>query len=332
MEYKIDFVVTWVDSNDKKWASKKKSYQKIDKNQKINTDSRYRDYDTLRFWFRAVEKYASWVNKIFLITDNQKPSWLNLENPKLQLVNHSDYIDPEYLPTFNSNVIELTISNIRELSENFVLFNDDTFLNDYVTPDYFFKRGVPRDLYAESPIISTKGSVAHAMVNDMEIINESFNKLEFYKRNWNKVFNLKNKAKLLRTVALLPNKNFSGMWNSHLPVSYNKKTFESVWNKYGDELRKTLKNKFRTPYDYNQWVMRYWQLASGNYEVRDAKSGIVFDLGNTDGTVIKNEIKNRKHKMICLNDTDNVSDVQSLKKMLIDVFNQQFPNKSSYEI
>ncbi len=161
---------------------KKNSYQKNDENKLINTESRYRDYDTLKFWFRSVEKYAPWVNKIFLITDNQVPDWIDPNNQKLKLINHDDYINKEYLPTFNSNVIELSVGNIEELSENFVLFNDDTFLNDFVEPSYFFKNNKPRDLYAESPIISTKGSVAHAMVNDMEIINENFNKFKFYKK------------------------------------------------------------------------------------------------------------------------------------------------------
>lgn len=333
MEKKIDFVITWVDDNDEKWISKKNSYQKMDINQKINTESRYRDYDTLRFWFRAVEKYAPWVNSVFLITDNQIPKWINTNNSKLKLVNHSDYIEQKYLPTFNSNVIELNIGNIDELSENFVLFNDDTFLNDFVAPNYFFKNGtIPKDLYAESPIISTKGSVAHAMVNDIEIINDKFNKFEFYKNNFGKVFNIRNRMKLLRTIALLPNRNFSGIWNSHLPVSYNKSTFKEVWNAYDEELRKTLSNKFRTPYDYNQWLMRYWQLVSGNYSVRGAESGRVYDLGKVEMKSIKDEIINRRHKMICLNDTDNVTNAHMIKKMLLKTYTECFPEKSSFEI
>ncbi|MBF7140305.1 stealth family protein [Pediococcus pentosaceus] len=332
MADKIDFVVTWVDSNDEAWLKKKQQYQVGDKNKVLNTESRYRDFDLLKYWFRSVEKYAPWVNNIFLITDNQIPKWINPNHPRLKLVNHSDYIEKKYLPTFNSNVIELSIGNIAELSENFVLFNDDTFLSDFVTPDYFFKYGTPRDLYAESPIISIRGSVAHAMVNDMEIINESFDKFDFYKKNFTKVFNIKNKSKLLRTIALLPNRTFSGIWNSHLPVSYNKSTFRKVWSNYSKELSRTLENKFRTPYDYNQWVMRYWQLVSGNYNIRDSNSGKVFDLGIADISTIKDEIIKQRHKMICLNDTDNVTDASKIKNVLLEGFTQQFPNKCSYEI
>ena len=35
--------------------------------------------------------------------------------PKLKLVSHKDYIPAEYLPTFNSNVIELWLHKIPEL-------------------------------------------------------------------------------------------------------------------------------------------------------------------------------------------------------------------------
>ena len=31
------------------------------------TDARYRDWDILKYWFRGVEKYAPWVNKVYLL-------------------------------------------------------------------------------------------------------------------------------------------------------------------------------------------------------------------------------------------------------------------------
>lgn len=63
MDFPIDFVVDWVDGSDPKWISKRSQYQK-----NKNTDEvRFRDWGFLPFWFRAVEKNAPWVNKIFLI-------------------------------------------------------------------------------------------------------------------------------------------------------------------------------------------------------------------------------------------------------------------------
>ena len=125
MKEKIDFVILWVDGNDKKWLEQKNSY--TNKTEEIKK-SRFRDWDLLKYWFRGVEKYAPWVNKIFFVTWGHIPSWLDTKNPKLEIVKHSDFIPPKYLPTFNSNVIELNLHRILNLSEKFVLFNDDVFI------------------------------------------------------------------------------------------------------------------------------------------------------------------------------------------------------------
>lgn len=127
----IDFVLIWVDDKDPKWIAEKNKYKSNDIQINVQSDSevRYRDWDNLKYWFRAVEKYAPWVRKVHFVTCGQKPTWLNENNPKLRLVNHSDYIDEKYLPTFSSHVIELNLHKIPGLSERFVYFNDDTFIN-----------------------------------------------------------------------------------------------------------------------------------------------------------------------------------------------------------
>ena len=62
----IDFVVTWVDGNDPAWQKERIQYR-ADKTTDIDA-ARYRDMETLKYWFRAVEKYAPWVNKIHFVT------------------------------------------------------------------------------------------------------------------------------------------------------------------------------------------------------------------------------------------------------------------------
>ena len=88
----IDFVLIWVDDKDPKWIAEKNKYKSNDIQINVQSDSevRYRDWDNLKYWFRAVEKYAPWVRKVHFVTCGQKPTWLNENNPKLRLVNHSD--------------------------------------------------------------------------------------------------------------------------------------------------------------------------------------------------------------------------------------------------
>ncbi len=87
MGEKIDFVVTWVDGNDTVWREKKNRFDKsVDTSQKsMNSVKAYREWGTFKYWFRGVEKFAPWVNKVYLDTDNQKPSWLNIYSDKLVL-------------------------------------------------------------------------------------------------------------------------------------------------------------------------------------------------------------------------------------------------------
>ena len=91
MNNKIDFVVTWVDGADPKWLKEKSEYEKLEGNKEsktfqnwLNSDCRYRDWDTMKYWFRAIEKYAPWVNNIYFITWGHIPEWLDLSNPKLK--------------------------------------------------------------------------------------------------------------------------------------------------------------------------------------------------------------------------------------------------------
>ena len=90
-EYKIDFVLPWVDGNDVEWQKDKAKYSGM----KFSDESvaRFRDWDNLQYIFRGIEKFTPWVNKVHFITYGHLPKWLNTENPKLNIVCHKDFID-----------------------------------------------------------------------------------------------------------------------------------------------------------------------------------------------------------------------------------------------
>ena len=98
-----------------------------------------------KYWFRGIEKNAPWVHNIYFVTWGHLPAWLNTAHPKLHIIKHTDFIPPQYLPTYNSPTIELNLHRIPGLSENFVYFNDDGFLIRPVTPQHFFKSGKCRE-------------------------------------------------------------------------------------------------------------------------------------------------------------------------------------------
>src|SRR5699024_12219498 len=112
---KIDAVILWVDDTDEKWLKKKMKWQRY-YGIEDNMPERYRTWDNLHYIFRGIEKFAPWINHIYLVTDGQKPKWLK-ENNNITVVDHQDIISKDHLPTFNSGVIELNIHKIKGLSE-----------------------------------------------------------------------------------------------------------------------------------------------------------------------------------------------------------------------
>ena len=220
----IDFVIIWVDGNDPEWRKVKNQYVP----KAIGEDDqevRYRDWDNLQYWFRAVEKYTPWVNKIHFVTWGHLPKWLNVDHPKLHIVNHKDYIPEEYLPTFNSHTIEMNLHRIEGLAEQFVYFNDDMFINAPMQPEDFFVNGLPCDTFALDCIYWGKDSAGPYNGNDMAVINTYFPKKKALKENWKKWFKLRyGLNNLYKTLVLCPWRWFPGFYYQHLPNSFLKST------------------------------------------------------------------------------------------------------------
>ncbi|WP_436666721.1 stealth family protein [Latilactobacillus sakei] len=322
----IDFVVTWVDGNDKEWLKSKAQYQPENKN--INSEIRYRDFGTFKYWFRSVEKYAPWVNKIYLVTAGHVPEWLDINSDKLVIVKHSDYMPKSYLPTFSSNPIELNLHRISELSEHFVVFNDDLFLMNNVSEDDFFHNGLPREVGIYSPVVPYK-EFSNTVFNNVRIINEHFNKNSDLKKNWKKFISAKYGKEQLRTLATLPWGKITGYRNLHLTRSHLKSTFKKVWDEEYDILNQTSKNRFRTLSDVNQWLFSYWQIETGQFYPQSVRLGKYYTLTDTDKII--EFIKKSKQKELCINDDYNITNYENKMNRITESLQEKFPQKSHFE-
>ena len=330
----IDFVILWVDGNDPKWQSEKAKYDP-NVNDDSNSVNRYRDWGLLPYWFRGVEKFTPWVNKIHFVTWGHVPEFLNLNNPKLNVVNHKDFIPEEYLPTFSSHAIELNIHRIPNLAEKFVYFNDDMFVVRHMDEKAFFNEGLPCTYGGEIPMAfqGDTGIWQHASVNNMGVINSHFNKKQqvksFNRKYINKNYRWQDNVRTLAIEKLFPD-YFLGFKNLHAPGAYLKSTFEEVWKKESGLLKNTSSHKFRSADDVNQWVMLWWQVASGNFSPYNTDN-LVCSVNENTLEFLCNAIKIQSNDMICVNDGADKNSFSHLAENLKTAFETILPEKSSFE-
>ena len=329
-DQKIDFVVSWVNGADPMWLAKYSQYSADDVLDEKK--ARFRDFGIFKYWFRAVENFAPWINHIYLVTDDQVPSWLNLDAPKLTVIDHKQIIPNEFLPVFNSNVIDLNINNIPGLSENFVYFNDDMFVNRPVKPtDFFSKSGLPKDT-AGLNAIQPNFDFDYIHVNNMKIINNNFNKKTVMRQQFFKFINPVNLELNIYTLLLFFWPRFTRFFDLHYPYSIKKSNMDNVLSINRDAYLQTMKDRFRSRKDISIWLIRYYALVNGEFSVRSPRVGKIYDLHTSRQKAI-HDIQTGKHKLICINDNSKITgpEFDELKSKLNSIFENKFPNKSAFE-
>lgn len=336
MNSEIDIVVTWVDENDPEWMKQKKNCTKIQKTEEAeNSNIRYESWDNLQYWFRAVEKFMPWFHSVILVTYGHIPSFLNVDHPKLKIINHLDYIPRKYLPTFNSNTIEMNFHRITQLSEKFVLFNDDLFPLWPIDETYYFKDDQVCDEAVENVITTAAfgpvGNMArYAAVNNMFIINKYFNKREVQKKDWDKWYCEDYGERLERTRSLQYWYDFPGFYDPHMASAMKKSVLAHLWEIEGDALGRASENQFRAYSDVTQYLIRYWQLCTGEFYPRKTQ-GKVFFVNIDNYKEVAEEIRLRKHQMVSLNEDCTREEFEKIKSEINSALEEILPEKSSFE-
>lgn len=141
--FPVDVVYTWVDGEDPGWRAKKERHMMLlgkgPLNDQAANSARFLSRDELKYSLRSLSMYADWVRTIYLVTDDQVPTWLDTSNPRLRLVSHREIFDRnDCLPTFNSHAIESRLHHIDGLSEHYLYLNDDVFFGRAVPAELFF--------------------------------------------------------------------------------------------------------------------------------------------------------------------------------------------------
>ena len=337
----IDFVLPWVDGSDPAWLAEKRRWENAGESMSggdadANADCRYRDCGLLRYWFRAVERFAPWVGRVFFVTCGQKPEWLDASHPKLRLVDHRDYIPVEWLPTFHSNAIELNLHRLADLSERFVLFNDDVFLLRPVEPGAFFRNGlpaVPCDLGV--PRWLGCSNTSRIALNNSGILKINLDVERLVWRNILKFVDVRRlgfarAAKNLVSFAV--NRVFLAGTFGHLAQPHLKSTFEEIWRAQPDVLERTSRSRFRTDDCVSQWLASAWDMVSGRFApVNEKRVGAFFTLDGRSLDAVCEAIRRQAHPQVCLNDKGTNTDPERCFGKVAAAFEELLPEKSSFE-
>ena len=308
----IDLVYLWVDGNDPEWQAKRNAFlgRKVE-NSSSNFNGRYVNNDELKFSLRSVERYAPWIRKVFIVTDNQKPKWLDISNPKIQIIDQNDILPDKSLPCFNSNVLEHFLYKVPNLSEHFLLSNDDMFFNKTVLPTTFFgKDGFPI----------------------IRLNRKPFRRFRWFLREqiFKKPHKLYSKA-LFNAAELVKHKFgvfYNGLPHHNLDSYLKSECLRVAEHIFKNEIDLTKMNHFRSANDIQRIVYSYVALAEkrGHLQYVSSKESLHVHI-QKDRHYEK--LKKFNPTFFCMNDTEYADDNDRMKlKMWLST---RFPEKSKFE-
>ena len=314
MNDKIDIVVTYLNDRDPQWQEEFNKYRQYEISKGwINPDSiqafgeeRCRNWDFTQYWFRGIEKCCPWVNKVFFVVQNEHhvPEWLDTTNPKLRIVYHDEFIPKELLPTFNGMTIGLYINQIPDLSNNYIMCDDDYFFLNPIEETKFFVNNRPQHEDNQVPYgyFYDGDEFLHIMNNCFDFEKKYTNgkiKYHFY----------------------------------HLPASRDK-TFEQkiLKENYQDILNSQSRSRFRYPTNLDANIYVNTLKLTGNADILPEKS----IYGHSIYVPIKDGydfFTCEDYQMVCFNDTNLVTkeNFERIKQSLIEFLKHKFPDKSSFE-
>jgi len=291
----MDIVITYVDGKDPLWQQ---DYETAVGGKTLT--KRYRDWGTLKYLLRGVQKHMPFIVNVFLVVsrESQVPDWADTEH--LRIVYHRDIVPDRFLPTFNSATIEMFLHKIPGLSEEFLYFNDDMFPVMDCSPEDFFIDGK-----------SVIGFSRHIL------------KSNGYKH---RVFNSDRQARL----ALGRRPDFFFVRPQHTSSPMLRTQSEMVFEFSKEKIFSVL-SPLREDDNFNQYLYLDYLYFKG-LTVKGAISNKHLSPAVHSPEKICVYIDDPKTKMICINDVQMPQEsFERYRMMITSSFEKHFPDKSVYE-
>jgi hypothetical protein len=327
----IDIVYTWVDGSSDEFKSNARYYADLYRRRFVSDElaflpSRFDDNDCLRYSMRSVAAFAPWARNIFIVTNGQKPEWLDTSHPRIRLVTHRDiFPDPSVLPTFNSCGIETNLHRIPSLSRCFLYFNDDFLLGRASKLDEFFsRRGKIRARFQDG--------VANNNINH-EVRQQRA--IAYCHRQLDQWFGAK------------PHRHHY----PHCPVMFNKAVLESMERDWRLDFDRTRSHRFRNERDcfvallYIHYLAEHYEILFRDEDDQDEVeylkgqgcAYIALGLPGFDLDGAFRAIRAEHPRYICINDVFGAegpldpSSERETRTKLSDFLAQYYPDKAEWE-
>ena len=273
--------------------------------------TRFASVGEIFYCVASLNRFAPWLNKIYIVTDEQNPKveeFINRHFPEkhipVEIVDHKEIFRgyEEYLPTFNSISIESMTWRIPGLSEHYIEFNDDFLLTAPTKPEDFFT--------PDGKVVCYGKKYSSLLVR--------ITRLTKYRKNGNKIVSFK---ETMCNAARLLGHYLSFIKLYHTPRALLKSVFEEYFSKHPENLRKNISHRFRCSNQYNVQEIQYLILRdSARCELRRAYDNLLYlkpKKNKPEYTIRKLELFSSKpgFKFACINSLDQTT--EDNQKMII---------------
>jgi hypothetical protein len=290
--FPIDVVLMWVDDADPEWRRRRTAALEAlsgtagvgpgeDEDGRAPTvpDQHFRQHDELRYALRSIDYFAPWVNRVYLVTDRQRPSWV--EDSALTIVDHQELLrEGEADALFNSHAISALLHRIPGLSEHYVVWNDDIFLGRMTAKhDFFEGNGNPYFFNSRSTMPELESGAVDefphqaARRRSMSLVRERF--------------------------GVEPRQLFR-----HVPIPQSRSLNEALEADYPDVVATTLSHPFRSVEDHEPiWLHNYMGYFLGRTTPGPSHQYAYVALGADDAPDrLRELLVSRQAHVICIND------------------------------
>ncbi len=326
----IDFVFTWVNSDDPNWSQMKSKYIALNRNGTqdsiegspqlkpfLQNDSdaieRFRSRDELQYAVRSIFQYASFFRNMYIVSNCSPPNWLDLESDRVHWVWHEQILPQSSLPTFNSHAIETALHRIPGLSERFVYLNDDMMIARPTTPnDFFFPNGIEKIRF------ENYGNVAGiTSPHQPDYLNGAINSSHLLEKKYAR-----------SSMSLL----------THSARSMRKSTWNALEDEFGKELANTSGHRLRSIDDQNPcFLYAHFSVLNGTGVPDDEDTELV-QVNHNFKKIFKSFLRRKKQGKygelplsICINDGGGSKDDPDWDRVTGQFLNQFFDVPSPVE-